>query len=95
MINRPIPAPGVVVEDLDDDVCLYRSDIDEVLVLNQSAGDIWRLADGGRSVETIATRLADVYRTDQATVRADVQTVVTDLVARGYLVEPPAEPSPS
>ena len=90
MINRPIPAPGVVVEDLDDDVCLYRSDIDEVLVLNQSAGDIWRLADGGRSVETIATRLADVYRTDEVTMRTDVQAVVADLVARGYLVEQPA-----
>ena len=87
MINRPIPAPGVVVEDLDDDVCLYRSDIDEVLVLNQSAGDIWRLADGDCSVETIATRLADVYGTDEATVRTDVQAVVADLVARGYLVE--------
>jgi hypothetical protein len=87
VINRPIPAPGVVVEDLDDDVCLYRSDIDEVLVLNRSAGDIWRLADGGRSVETIATRLADVYRTDHETVRTDVQAVVADLVARGYLVE--------
>jgi len=90
VINRPIPAPGVVVEDLDDDVCLYRSDIDEVLVLNQSAGDIWRLADGGRSVETIATRLADVYRTDEVTMRTDVQAVVADLVARGYLVEQPA-----
>lgn len=87
MINRPIPAPGVVVEDLDDDVCLYRSDIDEVLVLNQSAGDIWRLADGDRSVETIATRLADVYGTDEATMRTDVQAVVADLLTRGYLVE--------
>ena len=90
MINRPIPAPGVVVEDLDDDVCLYRSDIDEVLVLNQSAGDIWRLADGDRSVEAIATRLADVYGTDETTVRTDVQAVVADLLARGYLVEQPA-----
>jgi hypothetical protein len=87
VINRPIPAPGVVVEDLDDDVCLYRSDIDEVLVLNQSAGDIWRLADGDRSVETIATRLADVYGTDEATMRTDVQAVVADLLTRGYLVE--------
>jgi len=90
VLSRPIPAVGVVVEDLDDDVCLYRSDIDEVLVLNQSAGDIWRLADGDRSVEAIATRLADVYGTDEATVRTDVQAVVADLLARGYLVEQPA-----
>lgn len=95
VINRPIPAPRVAVEDLDDDVCLYRSDIDEVLVLNQSAGDVWRLADGEHSVEAIAARLAEVYGTDEAAVRADVQAVVADLVDRGYLVEHPAQPAPS
>ena len=87
MIDRPQPAPDVVVEDLDDDVCLYRSDIDEVLVLNQSAGDVWRLADGQLTVTAIAERLAAVYQADAATVQADVRIVVDDLAARGYLVD--------
>jgi hypothetical protein len=87
MIDRPAPAPNVAVEDLDDDVCLYRSDIDEVLVLNQSAGDVWRLADGKLTVDAIAQQLAAFYSIDEATLRADVRTVVDDLAARGYLVE--------
>ena len=86
MIDYPSPAPSVVVEDLDDDVCLYRADIDEVLVLNQSAGDVWRLADGQRTVSAIADELARVYDANEAAVQADVRTMVADLVARGYLV---------
>jgi len=49
----PVPADGVSVEDVDAEVCLYRSDIDEVLVLNQSAADVWRLADGSLSVDEL------------------------------------------
>ena len=86
MIDYPSPAPHVVVEDLDEDVCLYRADIDEVLVLNQSAGDVWRLADGQRTLTAIADQLARVYGADEAAVHADVRTVVADLAARGYLV---------
>jgi hypothetical protein len=92
MIDRPGPAPNIVVEDLDDDVCLYRSDIDEVLVLNQSAGDVWRLADGQLTVAAIADQLAAVYQADADTLQADVRTVVDDLAARGYLVEHAARP---
>lgn len=87
MIDRPVPAQGVVVEDLDDDVCLYRSDIDEVLVLNQSAGDVWRLADGQLTIAGIIERLAVVYGLDEATLDPDVRGVVDDLTTRGYLVE--------
>lgn len=86
MIDYPSPAPHIVVEDLDDDVCLYRADIDEVLVLNQSAGDVWRLADGQRTVGAIADRLARVYDVDEVAIQVDVRTVVADLSARGYLV---------
>jgi len=93
MVDHPIPAPGVAVEDLDDDVCLYRSDIDEVLVLNHSAGDVWRLADGQLTVPAIAAQLARVYAMDEAELRTDVRTVVSDLVARGYLIDRPAEPA--
>lgn len=86
MIDYPSPAPHVVVEDLDDDLCLYRSDINEVLVLNQSAGDVWRLADGQRTLTAIADQLARVYGEDETALQADVRTVVADLAARDYLV---------
>lgn len=87
MIDRPRPASTVVAEDLDDDVCLYRDDIDEVLVLNRSAGDVWRLADGTMTLDEIVERLAAAYQAAATALRADVESVISDLSERGYLVE--------
>jgi hypothetical protein len=87
VLECPLRAPHVVVEDLDDDICLYRPDIDEVVVLNHSAGDVWRLADGTTSVPDIVTRLAQAYAANTADIRTDVHRVVDDLEARGYLVD--------
>ena len=85
-------APDVLVEDLDQDVCLYRPDIDEVLVLNATAGDVWRLAaDGEFELEQVVQRLAAAYRLTAEEIRDQVRSVFTDLLDRGYLV--PADPS--
>jgi hypothetical protein len=84
-------SPAVLVEDLDQDVCLYRPDIDEVLVLNATAGDVWRLADGEFELEQVVQRLAEVYRLTAEEIRDEVRSVFTDLLDRGYLV--PADPS--
>jgi hypothetical protein len=88
MVTGPRPADGVTVEDFDDDLCLFRRDIDEVLVLNVSAADIWRLADGQTTVAQIVDLLARTYAVPSARVAPEVQDVVTQLIARGYLVEP-------
>ena len=93
VIVRPRPAPEVLVEDLDDDVCLYRSDTNEVLVLNQSAGDVWRLADGELTVEEIAGRITEAYELPPGHVDADVRHIVADLAGRGYLVDESAQPA--
>ena len=100
VLERPRPASEIVVEDLDDDLCLYRPDIDEVLVLNHTAGDVWRLADGQLRVAEIVERLAGVYTIDSADsadlagsadIGNDVHRVIEDLETRGYLVDATAE----
>jgi hypothetical protein len=91
MMRCPSPLPGVVVEDLERDVCLYRVDTDEVLVLNQSGGDVWRLADGATPVEIIIEQLALAYQVDQETIRADVVAVIEDLGGKGFLVDAAAD----
>jgi hypothetical protein len=93
MLNRPVPADGIVAEDLDDDVCLYLPATDEALVLNQPAGDVWRLADGELTVDEIIARLAAVYARAADDLREDVLAVVADLAARGCLVEFVPDPS--
>ena len=87
MVIGPRPADGVTVEDFDDDLCLFRRDIDEVLVLNASAGDVWRLADGQTSVVEMVALLAHTYALPSARLESEVQGVVAQLVARGYLIE--------
>ncbi len=82
-----MPASVVVVEDLDDDICLYRPDINEVLVLNPSAADVWRLADGELTVDEIAQRLAAVYGLPAGSLDGDVRIAIDDLEERAYLVE--------
>jgi hypothetical protein len=81
----PCAARGITVEDLDEEVCLYRSDIDEVLVLNRSAGDIWRIADGDLTLEEIVDRLAHAYHQSSDDMRGDIARVVQTLLDRGYL----------
>ena len=84
---RPAPAPAVEVEALDDDACLYRPDIDEVIVLNRSAADIWHLADGTHTIEDIARVLAAEYGESVEGMLRDVGEVVDDLLHRGYLAD--------
>lgn len=91
MAIRTQHAPGVLVEDLDSDVCLYRADIDEVLVLNATAGDVWRLTDGDFELDQVVQRLAEVYQLPTDDIREQVRSVVADLLDRGYLVT--AEPA--
>lgn len=94
VIDLPAPAPGILAEDLDADVCLYRSDTNEVLVLNQTAADIWRLADGTMPIDAIATTLGTAYTNAGAGLRDDVAHLIEDLAQRGYLVDAAATGTP-
>jgi hypothetical protein len=85
-MTTPEPVQPLVVDELDDEICLFRPDVDEVLVLNATAADIWRLLDGRTSTDEIAGLLATAYGADPGTVLADVRAVVADLAARGFVV---------
>lgn len=88
-------SPEVVVEDLDDDICLYRPDIDEVVVLNTTAADVWRLADGELTLDQLVHRLASAYQLPTDRLESDVRSVFTDLLDRGYLIAVGAERTPT
>jgi hypothetical protein len=85
MVERPAPASGVVTEELDGEVCLYRPTDDEVLILNTSAADIWRLADGASTATEIVELLARAYQVSVEQIRADVLSTLADLTERGFL----------
>lgn len=87
MVEHPAPTPGVVEEDLDGEVCLYRSDVDEVLILNETAADVWRLCDGEQSTTRIIGLLAMAYGATPDELAADVRATLDRLHSDGYLVE--------
>lgn len=70
------PALGVSEVELDGQVCLYSPAGEHVVVLNDTASDVWRLADGERTVGQIITLLAGVYGCTPADIGADVHAAV-------------------
>ncbi|HZQ07328.1 MAG TPA: PqqD family protein [Anaerolineae bacterium] len=50
---------GLTIQPLGDELVLYDSTTDNAHVLNQSSTLVWQLADGKRSVETIAKLVAE------------------------------------
>lgn len=92
MVNVVRPVQGLVVEDVGEEICLFRPDVDEVLVLNATAADTWRLLDGVCGVEEVAACLATAYAADLTTVLRDVRAVVGDLQVRGFVVDNTPQP---
>lgn len=81
----PVAVPGLLTEYLDDEVCLYRPDSDDVIVLNASATAIWRLIDGVRSPAEIVDELVRGYGVARESLEPDVEAAIGDLIARGFV----------
>lgn len=78
-----------MVEELDDELCLFDPSSAEVLVLNTTASAIWRLLDGARTIEQVCRALADDHDVETAEVRPHVAALIEQLAGRGLLVEAP------
>ncbi len=62
------------------DISLYDAMTEQVTVLNETASDIWRLADGEHTVEQIVQLLAGAYRVAAEDIREDVGITVDQLL---------------
>lgn len=81
---RPPPDPVREVE-VDGCLSLYRRDVDRVLVLNETASDVWRLADGTLDDDRIIELLADAYRLEPHVIADEVRVTLARLVQEGFL----------
>ena len=79
------PAPHIIETELEDDLSLYDARAERVVVLNTTASDIWRLADGQHTLDEIVGLLAGAYATAPETIRPDVEQVVASLIDDGLL----------
>ena len=82
------PVSNLIETEIDGDLSLYDAYTERVIVLNATASDIWRLADGEHTVEQITELLAGAYDADADAIRSDVEQVVETLIGDGLLQGP-------
>ena len=66
------PAAGVMEREVGGCVVLLSPDQAEVLVLNETASDVWRLVDGDLTLSDIVSLLARAYGVDPLTICDEV-----------------------
>jgi len=79
------PPESVRALELDGEISLYDRASRRALLLNGTASDIWRLADGEHSLDDLVGLLAAAYQVDAAAIRPEVERTVRDLVEAGFL----------
>ncbi|MEX2422683.1 MAG: PqqD family protein [Acidimicrobiia bacterium] len=80
------PPPEHIIEtEVQGDVSLYDAKREQVVVLNATASDVWRLCDGEQTLDEIVSLLASAYQADASTIRPDVEKTVAELVEAGFL----------
>jgi hypothetical protein len=86
MSDRIGPARQYVVEaEIGDEISLYDTTSERVLVLNATASDVWRLADGEYTIDQLVEVLARAYGIDAGSIRDDVVAVVNMFQEEGLL----------
>lgn len=84
--ERPVGPPLEAAEtDIDGRISLLNPRTERVLMLNETASDVWRLADGSHGLEEMTSLLAQSYDVSPDEIRADVAAVVRTLRDEGFL----------
>ncbi len=81
------PLDEAAETEIDGRISLLNPRTERVLMLNETASDVWRLADGEHSLEEITDLLARTYDVAPDRIRGDVEEVVATLRAEGFLPE--------
>lgn len=79
------PTSRVVETEVDGEVCIYDPSSERVAVLNGTASDVWRLADGTYTIAQIIDLLASSYETKPTSIASDVEAVVAEFIEAGFL----------
>lgn len=73
--------------EIDGDISLYDPRTEKVTVLNQTASDVWRLADGSHTLDEMVHLLAAAYQTEPEAIATEVRQTVDHLAEAGLLPE--------
>ena len=78
-------AAGVVEREVEGCFALLCADGDRVLVLNETASDLWRLIDGDLTLDVIVDLLSHAYGVEPRLIYNDVERTVNLLRDNGLL----------
>ena len=81
------PSPQILSRLVEHEAVLVLPEQGKVKVLNEVGARIWTLTDGKLSVAEIARSICAEFAVDQLTAEADTLAFLTDLAARGIVVE--------
>jgi len=81
----PRPKEAVLFRELADGCVLYDPETEKVHSLNLTAGFIWCLIDGARSLEDVADEIASATGADRAVVLRDVLDAAGEFARQGLI----------
>lgn len=87
------PVIGPILEavatlELDGRIVALTPDRTDVVFLNDTASDVWRLVDGTRNLPQIVAELAEAYEVSQDVIADDVRAVIDRFVGSGLIADP-------
>src|SRR6266498_3945358 len=88
LVDRSLVGPPVTTvreAEIDGSISIYDAHSRQVAVLNGTASDIWRLADGEHTASDIVELLARAYFVEVEAIRGDVERTLSDFRAAGLL----------
>ena len=89
-MDRPVvgpPAVGARAVEIDGRISVYSPSTQDLVSLNDTASDVWRLCDGEHPLDQIVELLARNYGTTADIIGDQVAGAVDDLVSLGLLPE--------
>jgi hypothetical protein len=84
-------SPGLVVEEMNEEVLLYRPTTHKAIHLNPMAATIWKLCDGTRTVKDLVDCLGAAFPAANSSIAHDVQEAIDQLLREGALIEQTSE----
>jgi PqqD family protein of HPr-rel-A system len=84
--KKPVRTPGIVVQDVGDEILLYSAEGKAIHVLNPTARRIWELCDGEHTTADLVQALQASFSIGaEHDVTTDIRRTLADLAARGLL----------
>ena len=83
--------PGVVIEEMDEELLLYRPTTHQAIHLNSTAAAIWKLCDGTRTTKDLIDCFLAAYPDSKSSISHEVQQTIDQLLRDGALIEQSSE----